>query len=468
MQVPAVERSLSGGDLVQRILDEVASCVAAQTTFRRVLVSVYDRGIIPGFEDSVAAITRATSRGLTAVQEERIARFIARGGTVSGARYRSGARLSRSYFFPRGEGLPPTSVRIPSLRRFLGNGGWSDDDVLLTPFWVDGEIIGQISVDDPIDGARPSDEHLHRLEELADLVAVALRDARNLEQLSENHQVFQFLAESAMTGVLVVRGEAARYVNRRACDLLGYDKEQLLAQSPWWQVIHPDDRPQAWVQPDTPPNANGTLRAIRRDGRVIWLTTSVYPMEHPTGGAFVLHFYDITDHVETESQLREKALRDPLTGLLNRSFFEDAIRTEIERSRRYKRPLTVMMADLARFKQVNDRLGHQEGDRILKGIACVMQHQLRDSDWVVRYGGDEFLFVLPETGPEIATLDDRLRRAVAAWSAENVEGVDVSVDFGWSTWTVDHPRDADTLVREADRMLYRTKEEHSSPRQGET
>jgi len=464
MQAPAEDRSTTSRDLVWRILDEVASCVTVQTPFRRVLVSLYENRIVPGSRESTSSVADYVSRGLSAEHEACVARFVVDRGTVTGERYTPAARRGRSYFFPRGENLPSSVVRLPSSRTFMGTKGWCADDVLLTPFWIDGEIIGQISIDDPLDGERPRDEILRRLEELADLVAVALRDARDLERLSEMHRVFQFLAESAMTGVLVIRNDEARYVNRRACELLGYPKERLLTLSPWWQVIHPDDRPAAWTQNGNPPGLEGTIRAIRRDGRVIHLTTSVYPMEHENGNAFVLHFYDITDHVETESQLKERALRDPLTGLLNRSYFEDAIRTEVERSKRYKRPLTVMMADLAGFKQVNDRLGHQEGDRILAGVATVVRQQLRDSDWVVRYGGDEFLFVLPETGPDVETLELRLNRAVSDWCLANVDGVRVEIDFGWATWTIDHQQDVVDLVREADRMLYRAKEARAASR----
>ncbi len=438
--------------------------MTAQTPFRRVLVSLYEEPITPGSEASRSSIAEYASRGLSLEHEDLVARFVAAGGVVSGERYAVSTRRSRSYFFPGGAVLPSMTFRVPSLRRFMGNGGWSADDVLLIPFWNEEEVIGQISIDDPLDGARPNGDVLLRLEDLAELVAVALRDARKLEWLSETHRVFQFLTESAMTGVLVVRSDEAHYVNRRACELLGYSKEELLSLSPWWQVVHPDDRPAAWTRDGDPPDMGGTIRAIRRDGRMIWLTTSVYPMEHERGDGFVLHFYDITDRVETESQLKDKALRDPLTGLLNRSYFEDAIRTEIERSKRYKRPLTLMMADLAGFKQVNDRLGHQEGDRILVGVAGVIRQQLRDSDWVVRYGGDEFLFVLPETGSEVETLESRLSLAVADWCDANVDEVRVEVDFGWATWTLDHQHDVTDLVREADQMLYREKGKRATSR----
>jgi diguanylate cyclase (GGDEF)-like protein/PAS domain S-box-containing protein len=319
--------------------------------------------------------------------------------------------------------------------------------------------VGQISVDDPVDGAWPSSKTLALLEELADVGAVALGDARELQTVSEERKILRFLTESAMTGVLIIEEGEARYVNARACDLLGYEEDDLRSLNPWWQVIHPDDLPLVWASDGHPPSVRGTIRAIRRDGRLIWVASCAYPMEPLASGAFVLHFYDVTDHVETEALLKEKALRDPLTGLLNRGYFEDAILTEIERSRRHKRPLTLMMADLARFKLVNDRLGHQEGDRILSGVASVLRSQLRDSDWVVRYGGDEFLLVLPETGAELEALEARLKVAVETWHSSSDSGIAVGIDFGWATWTPKHDRGSAELVREADAMLYERKAE---------
>jgi diguanylate cyclase (GGDEF)-like protein/PAS domain S-box-containing protein len=444
--------------LVRRILDEVADGVVDRTPFRRAILSLYENPLVPGLESPRAHVVEYACRGLSRKQERDVSAFVGAGAIVSGLRYNPSARREDSYYFPHGEGLPPVALLVPSLRSFIHPEGWNAEDVLLTPFWVDGRIIGQISVDDPRDGAPPTQDTLRQLDTLASVAAVALRDARDLEQLYETHRVFQFLTESAMTGVLVVRDDEIRYVNSRACEVLGYSKDELLSLNPWWQLVHPDDRPSAWAEGGRLPSLQGMTRAVRRDGRVAWLTSSVYALEHERGRGFVVHFYDVTDHVETESLLKEKALRDPLTGLMNRSYFEDAIRIELERSKRYKRPLTLMMGDLTRFKRINDRLGHQEGDRVLRELAGVVLRHLRDSDWVIRYGGDEFLFILPETSASIDRLEARLSEAILAWSAENIPDYPVGMDFGWATWTPDAPREIPELIRAADQMLYKKKE----------
>jgi diguanylate cyclase (GGDEF)-like protein/PAS domain S-box-containing protein len=449
---------------VHPILEDVADCVVAQTSFRRVLVSLYSSCVTPGTSVPKARVLDVALRGVPEEQTMLVQRFAREEDAISGERFRAQHRVGESYFYPQGAELPGRSLKLPSSRTFLGSSRWATRDILLVPFWVDNQVVGHISVDDPADGCRPGLPTIRRLEQIARMASAALHSTCDLEQLSETHRVFRLLAESAMTGVLVVRDAAVQYVNSRACELTGYSQDELLALAPWWQIFDPDDRPSVWGNGETSFESPRTVRAIRRDGRRIWLALGARELDYLEGQALAIQFFDITGHVEVEQSLKEKALRDPLTGLLNRAYFDDAIHTELNRSKRYRRPLSLMMADLARFKQVNDELGHQEGDRVLVGVSRVFLSQLRESDWIVRYGGDEFLFVLPETGPELEPLESRLVQSVITWSRENDRGVAVEADFGWATWTPETDRPIAKLLREADEMLYQNKERRSSVR----
>lgn len=152
---------------------------------------------------------------------------------------------------------------------------------------------------------------------------------------------------------------------------------------------------------------------------------------------------------------RRQAAVDFLTGAANTRSFFDVATIEIERSRRYGRPLTAAYVDLDDFKRVNDTLGHVQGDALLRAAADVMRSCLRSIDTIARLGGDEFAVLLPETGPEQARpAIERLRERLAETMRQNDWPVTFSI--GVATF-LSPPASVDELIRQADALMYKVK-----------
>jgi two-component system cell cycle response regulator len=169
---------------------------------------------------------------------------------------------------------------------------------------------------------------------------------------------------------------------------------------------------------------------------------------------------DLQDQLlATQRRLREQATRDSLTGLWNRAVILDILQRELTRGRREGHGMAVIMADIDHFKKINDSLGHLAGDRVLRHIAQRLQTAVRPYDAVGRYGGEEFLVVLPRCDAEVSlTLAERLRRCVAVEPA-NVAGkaIPVTISVGVAAW--DGEASAQEVLRLADEAMYRAKRE---------
>ena len=155
--------------------------------------------------------------------------------------------------------------------------------------------------------------------------------------------------------------------------------------------------------------------------------------------------------------LQELASTDPLTGLLNRRAVGMYINTEVRRSQRYKRPFSVILFDIDHFKQVNDRLGHGAGDQVLAGLSRLCQANLRSTDLAARWGGEEFLVVLPETAlSDALILAERLRASVEEGKFPTESGpVHITISLGLAQ--LSEAESWESLCERADQGLYAAK-----------
>ncbi|MGC9529363.1 MAG: GAF domain-containing protein [Candidatus Bipolaricaulaceae bacterium] len=172
------------------------------------------------------------------------------------------------------------------------------------------------------------------------------------------------------------------------------------------------------------------------------------------------HLREEIQRVRLEEELKQQAIRDPLTGLFNRRSMAQVMERELERAVRYEHPLAIVMADVDDFKLINDQYGHLQGDRVLKEIAGLLQGSVRTSDYVFRYGGDEFLILLAETGQGAEELVHRLQTQLASWApAGGPAGLRVGLSLGFAVWQPEHGRlkSPEHLLRAADRVLYQMK-----------
>ncbi|GAB4258567.1 GGDEF domain-containing protein [Deferrisoma sp.] len=167
---------------------------------------------------------------------------------------------------------------------------------------------------------------------------------------------------------------------------------------------------------------------------------------------------EVETHRERAREAREQSLRDPLTGCFNRLAYEERARAEEARWRRYGSPLSVIVLDVDKFKGINDRFGHRAGDKVLRAIAQIAGSQIREVDFFGRYGGEEFVVLLPETPLEAAVkVAEKIRRSVEAFRFHaRGEPVPITVSCGVAQF---RPGDtAASAFQRADEALYRAKE----------
>jgi len=164
---------------------------------------------------------------------------------------------------------------------------------------------------------------------------------------------------------------------------------------------------------------------------------------------------------DAKGRLATLAVQDELTGLYNYRYLHNRMGEEFKRAERYREPLGCIMVDIDHFKQVNDRFGHDAGDTVLREVAARLSHAVREIDVVTRYGGEEFLLVLPSTNFAGAlAVADRVWRAIGAepFMLDQQEIV-VTVSVGVAVFPSRDIKSKDNLIKAADRALYQSKGE---------
>ncbi len=247
--------------------------------------------------------------------------------------------------------------------------------------------------------------------------------------------IFQQLAQSTNDVIVVTAaaplgppGPIIVYVNPAFTALTGYDADEVIGRST--RLLHgPNTDPQTVAAVRAAMEAQRPVRVellhYSRDGEEFWIDTNIVPLRDARGS--VTHFAtigrDLSATKQLQQELRLMASTDPLTGLLNRRRFLEQAETEFLRSQRYQHELATVMLDIDHFKTINDTHGHFAGDQVLIAMSRAAENLLRGTDILGRWGGEEFVILMPETPlTGAAILAERLREVLARLAVDTTAG----------------------------------------------
>jgi diguanylate cyclase (GGDEF)-like protein/PAS domain S-box-containing protein len=285
-----------------------------------------------------------------------------------------------------------------------------------------------------------------------------------LQNLKASELQFRRLFESAQDGILILDGTSGLIIeaNQFIIDMLGYSRKELVGRSLWEIGAFLDIK--------------RSKKAFKELQKKRYIRYEDLPLESKDGRRmeveFVSNVYPVNDHKIIQCNIRDISARkqserkmafmathDGLTGLPNRALFYDRFDIAAAQANRNNKKVAIISSDLDKFKEINDKLGHDIGDRLLIKIAEKLTNILRKSDTVARMGGDEFIMLVPELidHNQIAKVIQKIINEVQKQFIINGYKINITISLG----IVLYPDDGDniqTLIKKADKLLYKAKE----------
>jgi diguanylate cyclase (GGDEF)-like protein/PAS domain S-box-containing protein len=291
---------------------------------------------------------------------------------------------------------------------------------------------------------------------------------RNEVALRESEERLRFITENTHDVVWQLdQNLCFTYINSADERMRGFHRSEVIG-SPFKSLIAPCshavfDQEMQQQQADRTGDAgevNFEVELCCKDGGHVWAEVNSTSIHDDSGKiiGYIGVTRDATQRRRTHEKLREQTIRDPLTGLFNRRYLDESLERELARAKRDQLPLAILMIDIDCFKRLNDTYGHQAGDEVLRTLGESIRNCARTADLPCRYGGEEFLLVLPNISIETAC--ERAERWRSAFEKEVIvfgkSVITSTVSIGVATYPV-HGDTRESLIRSADEALYRAK-----------
>lgn len=278
-------------------------------------------------------------------------------------------------------------------------------------------------------------------------------------------ELLQAAVEQLYNAVIVTEtqmdppGPRIVYANPAFARQTGYSVEELIGQTP--RILQGPRTDPVLLRDlrrrlDRGLSFEGRTVNYRKDGEPYHVEWNISPIRNPAGETryYVSVQHDVSDIIRAQSKLIEKAHMDTLTGLVNRNHGAELLEQQLKLARRHNQPWSVGLIDIDHFKACNDRFGHAVGDEILKAVGKKMREILRETDKPIRWGGEEFLLLLPYNDEESALqVAERIHAGLRSFKHPKADNITVSMGVA----TYRHGDDVKVLVERADRALYHAK-----------
>lgn len=286
--------------------------------------------------------------------------------------------------------------------------------------------------------------------------------------LRESEERLRFITENTHDIVWQLdRDLRFTYINGADERMRGYAREEVIGQH-FKEIVTPAGYltiERTMSLPPAPGDAGNGVKSFEvemrcKDGNRVWAEINSTPIRDRSGqiAGYIGVTRDATQHRKTHEKLREQTIRDPLTGLFNRRYLDESLERELARAKRDNLPLSLLMIDIDRFKLLNDTHGHQAGDEVLKCLGKLIREGARSADLPCRYGGEEFLLVLPGMTLEIAA--ERAEQWRGAFAGAKIDFGRTSLSATLSVGVAAFPGHGSTcaeLIAAADQALYTAK-----------